>query len=181
MKRIFLISGVVILLILAALFYINFTKMKAISPEKDSAYEENGLKIKVFYNSPSKRGREIFGSLVPFGKLWRTGANEPTTFESNQDLTIAGEKLPAGKYAIWTVPDEKTWKVIFNSEIPFWGIGFNGLPSRNSKKDILTVEVPVVIQDKIFEQFTISIEKVGDEMEMVFLWDRTLVAMPINK
>jgi hypothetical protein len=181
MKKILLISGAAIVVILAIFIYMGFNKMKSVSPEKNSTYQEGDLKLSVQYNGPFKKGREIFGGLVPYGKVWRTGANEPTTFETNQDLTIQGKKLKKGKYSLWTIPNEKIWTIIFNSEIPFWGIGFNGQTNRDPQLDAVTVDVPVVLQDKEFEQFTISVEKGGEEIELIFLWDKTLVAMPFSK
>ncbi len=180
MKKILLVLGAVIVLVLIGLIYFGVKKMKTVSPEKSSTYKTNELAIKVEYNSPSKKGREIFGGLVPYGKVWRTGANEPTTLETNQPLTIQGKKLPKGKYSLWTIPNEKTWAIIFNSEVPLWGIGFNGKTNREATFDVVTVEVPVVIQDKEFEQFTISVEKGGEEIELIFLWDKTLVAVPLQ-
>jgi hypothetical protein len=181
MKKFLLVSLVAILAILAVAIYTGFNRMRTVSPEKNASYESGDLKVKVGYNGPSKRGRQIFGGLVPFGKVWRTGANEPTTFETNKEISILGKKLAAGKYSLWTIPNESTWTVIFNSEIPFWGVSFDGQPAKDAKQDALSVEVPVVIQDKEFEQFTISVEKGGEEIELIFIWDKTLVAVPFTK
>lgn len=186
MKKFLIVIGIVLLIIIGVLAFFRFYYTKTFSPESVASYEADGLKISVFYNRPSKKGRLIFGekkdgALVPFGKVWRTGANEATTFETNQDLTIGGKKLPAGKYSFWTLPGEQTWTVMFNSEIPSWGVDFNAEANRNPKTDVVSVEVPVVIQDKEFEQFTISVEKAGEELELILLWDKTLVAVPFSK
>jgi hypothetical protein len=181
MKRILLISAGAIVAILAVLVYVGFNRMKTISPEKTSFYEKDGLKIKVTYNSPSKRGREIFGGLVPYGKVWRTGANEPTIFETNEEITIQGKKLPKGTYSLWTIPNQNAWTVIFNSEIPFWGVNFNRQTTRETKNDVLLVDVPALIQEKEFEEFTISVEQGAEDAEIIFLWDKTLVAVPFSK
>jgi hypothetical protein len=134
----------------------------------------------VFYNRPYKKGREIFGSLVPYDKVWRTGANEATTFETNKDLLIEGRTLKKGKYSLWTIPGEESWTIILNSEYGQWGIGSDGEANRNPKSDILTIEVIAVQQERVFEQFTISFERVGEDAEMVLIWDKTLVAMPFS-
>ena len=181
MKKFLLLSLVALLAIVGVGIYTGVNKMRTVSPEKNASYDNEGLKIRVAYNSPEKRGRQIFGGLVPFGKVWRTGANEPTTFDTNKEISVLGKKLPAGKYSLWTIPNEKTWTVIFNSEVPLWGISFDGQPSKEASKDVLSVEVPVVIQDKEFEQFTISVEKGGEDIELVFIWDKTLVAVPFSK
>ena len=140
----------------------------------------NDLTISVVYNRPYKKGREIFGALVPYNAVWRTGANEATVFDTNKDLIIKGTVLKAGKYTLWTVPDKDTWTVIFNSEFGQWGINSKGEANRNPDRDVLTIEVPVSYHETSIEQFTISFEKVGDDAEMVMLWDTTVVAVPIS-
>ena len=117
---------------------------------------------------------------MPYDKVWRTGANEATTFQTNKDLQIEGNTLKRGKYTLWTIPGEETWKVIFNSEYGQWGIGSDGEANRDPAKDVLTVDVRAVQQEQIFEQFTISFEKVGEDAEMVLIWDKTLVAVPFS-
>jgi hypothetical protein len=180
MKKILITVGIVLLIILAVLTYFRVFYTKSFSPEATVAFENGDLKVNIFYNSPSKKGRVIFGenALVPFGKVWRTGANEPTTFETNKSLDFGGKELKAGKYSLWTIPGEQAWTVIFNSEIPSWGVDFNGQANRNATKDALTIEAPVVNQDKVFERFTISVEKSDEDMELIFLWDQTLVSVP---
>jgi hypothetical protein len=182
MRRFLLILGIVVLILGAVLFYFRFFYTKSFSPQGEVAFEKDNLKVSILYNRPSKKGRVIFAKdgLVPFGRVWRTGANEATVLKTNQSLEFAEQELPAGEYSVWTIPGPQTWKVILNSEIPSWGVGFDGQAQRNPEKDALMVEVPIVTQDKEFEQFTISIDKMGDEMELVFIWDKTLVAVPFS-
>jgi hypothetical protein len=179
MKRFLIILGIVVLIVVVAV-YSMITRTKSYSPEGNVSFSDGDLNINVFYNRPTKKGRLIFGKngLVPFGKVWRTGANEATVFETNKDLDFGGKTLPKGKYSLWTIPDEQTWKIIFNSDIPLWGMGFDGKTLRKPEKDALSIEAPAVIQEKEFEQFTISIEKTAEEMELLFIWDKTLVAAP---
>ncbi|MGC4033931.1 MAG: DUF2911 domain-containing protein [Tepidisphaeraceae bacterium] len=181
MKKILVTAGVLIVLVFAAAIVFRFAT-KSYSPETNTVFEDGGLKIEVFYNRPSKKGRVIFGGLVPYGKTWRTGANEPTTFETNKALKIGDKTLPAGKYSLWTVPNEQTWTVVFNSTIPNWGIDVmnNGEAARDPQTDVLVTEVPVVNTEKQFEQFTISIAKTDDMFELVLAWDKTLVAVPLT-
>ena len=186
MKKFLIIIGVILLIIIGVLAYFRLYYTKSFSPESVANYETDGLKIAVFYNRPSKKGRLIFGeksdnALVPYGKVWRTGANEATTFETNQDLIIGAKKLLAGNYSFWTIPGEQTWTIIFNSTIPSWGVDFNAEANRDPKTDALVIEVPALLQDKEFEQFTISVEKAGEEIELILLWDKTLVAVPITR
>lgn len=181
MKKFLIVLGVLVLLI-AVSIYVAVTRTKSYSPEGSIEFVNGNLKVSVFYNRPSRKGRVIFANdgLVPFGKIWRTGANEASVFETNQSINFGGKVLAAGKYSLWTIPDEQTWKIIFNSTIPSWGVGFDGQAQRDTETDALIIEAPVVIQDKEFEQFTISVEKSEDEMELVFIWDKTLVAAPFT-
>ncbi len=182
MKKFLIILGIVALVLIAALAYVRFFYTKSFSPEGEVAFENGKLKVGVYYNRPSKKGRVIFAKdgLVPFGKVWRTGANEASIFKTNQSLDFGGKTLEAGEYSLWTIPGEQSWKIIFNKEIPGWGVGFDGQALRNTEMDALIVEAPSVTQDKEFEQFTISVEKAGEEMELLFIWDKTLVAAPFS-
>lgn len=180
MKRflIFLAVGVALIAVLLLVKQIQLREKKSLSPEEVVSYTDQNLKLEVLYNRPSKRGRKIFGELVPYGQVWRTGANEATTFQTNKELTIEGKKLAAGKYSLWTIPDSTTWTVIFNSEVGQWGINHKGEANRNPSLDVLSIPIHAVVQDRTFEQFTIAFEKIGEQSEMVLLWDNTVVAVP---
>lgn len=180
MKKFLLVLGIILVIILGILTYFRVIYTKSFSPEDQVKFENGDLKISIMYNRPSKKGRVIFGELVPFGKVWRTGANEATIFETNKDLTFGDKTLKAGKYSLWTIPGEQSWTVIFNSESGQWGVGFNGEANRNPSKDVLSVAVPAVIIEKEFEQFTIAVENTGEEHELTFIWDNTLVALPFS-
>jgi hypothetical protein len=182
MKKILLISGLLVVVVAAVIFVYTYNKTKSYSPESTASFEAGTLKIDIFYNRPYKKGREIFGGLVPYGKTWRTGANEATAFETNKDLLIGGKLLKKGKYSLWTVPNEQQWQVVFNSNIPGWGIDVmnNGEAARDKQYDVVIVEVPVMKTEKEFEQFTISIDKSDDMLELILAWDKTLVAVPLS-
>ena len=182
MKKFLLVLSVVLIIILGVLTYFRVYYTKSFSPEEEVAFNDGNLKISVIYNRPYKKGRVIFGEndLVPYGKVWRTGANEATIFETNKELTFGDKTLPAGKYSLWTIPNESSWTVIFNSEIGQWGVGFNGEANRKPENDVLSVEAPAVIIEKEFEQFTINIEKSDDDLELTFIWDKTLAAVPFS-
>jgi hypothetical protein len=183
MRKFLIFIGValVILILLGwGVSLFNTRQTKAFSPEDRIEFERGDLVVKVFYNRPYKKDREIFGGLVPYNKVWRTGANEATTFECNKELRIEGKTLPRGKYSLWTIPREHSWTIIFNSQTGQWGINANGEANRDPQADVLTVDVKAVQQQTEFEQFTISFEQVGEEAEMVLFWDRTLVVMPFS-
>ncbi len=179
MKKISIVLGTAILLVIAVLAFFRHNT-KSASPEADVNYEADGLSVHIFYNRPFKKNRVIFDSigLVPFGKVWRAGANEATIFETSKDLIINNKTLKAGKYTLWVLPNQQNWTIIFNSEYGQWGIDFNGEANRDPQNDVLSVEAPVLLQEKVFEQFTISVEKAGEEQELIFIWDKTLVAVP---
>ena len=181
-KKILLAVGLIVVGILATLLIVRY-QTKSYSPESSATFQNEDLKITVFYNRPFKKGRVIFGGLVPYGKTWRTGANEATVFETNKDLLIGDKKLKAGRYSLWTVPNEQSWTVVFNSTIPNWGIDVmnNGEAARDPKHDVIVIDVPVMWTDKEFEQFTISVERADDMLELVFAWDKTLVALPLSR
>jgi hypothetical protein len=184
MKKFLIFAGVAVVIIVALVAvvgYINAKKEKSFSPEDQLVFNNDDLTIKVFYNRPFKKGREIFGALVPYNKVWRTGANESTSFETNKDLRIEGKILKAGKYSLWTIPGPESWTIIFNSQYGQWGINSKGEANRDPAQDVLSVQVTPVQQEQVFEQFTISFEKTGgDEAEMVMFWDKTLVAVPLS-
>ena len=183
MKKFFIFSLIGVAVIAAIVAFIGFMQLKntkSFSPEDEVVFEQADLTIKVFYNRPSKKGREIFGGLVPHDQVWRTGANEATTFETNKDLVLEGQTLKAGKYSLWTIPRESTWTIIFNSEHGQWGLNSKGEANRNPELDVLKVDAHAVSQEREFEQFTIAFEKTGEDAEMVLIWDKTLVSVPFT-
>ncbi len=183
MKRFLIFSGVALLLLIIlggiVMFFMR-KDTKSHSPEEAITFSKDSLMINVLYNRPFKKERKVFGGLVPYDKVWRTGANEATIFETNKDINFDGNILKAGKYSLWTIPGEDTWSIIFNSEYGQWGINSEGEPNRESAKDALTVQANAVQQERLFEQFTISFQKTGEDAEMVLMWDKTLVVVPFS-
>lgn len=167
------------LAVLAVILFVGFqilsSQTKKASPEVTQSYSVGTAKVDVFYCSPSKKGREIFGKLVPYGQVWRTGANEPTTFETDKNIKVGDKSLPAGKYSIWTIPQKDSWTVIFNKEVPDWGVSWGGVASRNEKEDVANVVVPV-------EKLGASQEKLSldaNNNALNISWDMTKVSVPI--
>ncbi len=159
-------------------FYMIPNTKKA-SPEDTITYTQGNVNIEVFYNRPYAKDRDIFGGLVPYNEVWRTGANEATTFETNKDLEINGQTLPAGKYTLWTIPNPEQWEVIFNDKMYSWGVGWNAKASRNPELDKVNVKVLVQELEQEVEQFTIAIENQGG-LQMTIAWDDTKVAVPMK-
>jgi hypothetical protein len=166
----------VLMVSLFALFKWFQVKTKSYSPEAVVEYRDKGVDVRVFYNRPSKKGREIFGGLVPFGEVWRTGANECTTFDAATDVLIEGQKLPAGHYTLWTIPGEQSWKIIWNSKDYPWGVSWGGVATREAAYDVLTVEVPVESLPDVVELFTIRLEN----GQMKLQWDQTQVSAALT-
>lgn len=183
---------VAIVLILAGLIYFVAIpyiqkETKKFSPSKTVYLALGESKLEVDYSSPSKKDRVIFGDLVPYGQIWRTGANEPTTFSTSKDIQIIDKKLHAGTYSLWTMPNKESWKVIFNTEVPDWGVTrFNGnQTTREANHDLLTIEVAVHKLEHTVEDFSISFEEEAQgQYTQEFLsleWDTTKVKIPISR
>lgn len=179
MKKLIIIAGIVIAVIALAFVGLRIYT-KQFSPQDAVSYTNENVEIDVSYSRPYKKDRDIFGGLVPYGETWRTGANEATTFTSNAELNIRGKRLPAGSYSIFTVPGKDSWKVIFNEQTGQWGVNFSGEANKTDEQDVLAVEVATVDSPDVFEQFTISFEQMGEEIEMIMMWDQTLVVIPIT-
>ncbi|MBX2895356.1 MAG: DUF2911 domain-containing protein [Cyclobacteriaceae bacterium] len=179
MKKFLLVVGVLIVLVIGVITYLRI-QTKSKSPADKSNFSSGDLEISVLYNRPFKKGRVIFGELVPYEKVWRTGANEATVFNTNKDLIFGEHVLKAGSYSLFTIPEENNWTILFNSETGQWGIKFNGEANRDPAKDVVSVQANSVQQEKEFEQFTISIERWGEEMQLIFMWDKTLVSVPFK-
>ena len=154
---------------------------KPLSPKDTVEFKLNDLELEVFYNRPSKRGREIFGALVPYNEVWRTGANEATTFETNKNLKIGVDSLKAGIYTLWTIPNDTAWNVIFNSKQYPWGVDHETLkPLREPEFDVINLSVPVEKLNNRVEQFTISFDNSTDNLSLTMAWDDTKVSVPLK-
>lgn len=174
------IAGAIIVVGIVLALILRYTT-KAHSPEDTVTYVKEDLKLEVFYNRPFKKEREIFGKLVPYNEVWRTGANEATTFETSKDILVDGSLLKAGKYTLWTIPMENSWKVIFNSKMYPWGINLEEKAYRDQEFDALVLERPVNKLESNLEQFTILFEESGDFVHLILAWDDTSVSLPIKK
>ena len=170
-----LIGLAVLAVILFVAYQVLKSKTKSSSPEVKQTYSVGTAKIDLFYCSPSKKGREIFGGIIKYGEVWRTGANEPTTFTTDKNLVIDGKKLLAGKYSLWTIPQQDNWTVIFNKEIPFWGDNTDGKAARNAKEDIFQLSVPV--EKLMNSQEKLSIDAQNNALTII--WDTTKVSVPM--
>lgn len=144
---------------------------------KASVMQSVGLTdVTINYSRPSVRGRVIFGELVPWGQVWRTGANEATTIELSDDVTINGQNLAKGLYSVHTIPGENEWTVIFNSQATQWGSY-----AYDMAKDALRVTVKPRASDHSHELLTFAFPMVtADTAEVVMAWDRLVVPFTIG-
>lgn len=132
--------------------------------------------LKITYSQPHKRGRIIFGNLVPYGQIWRTGANEATEITITRDILINNTLLKAGTYSVFTIPEKESWTIIINSDLGLWG-SYN----YNSKMDVLRFTVPSqTLQGAVYEPFTIQIEQRNNVADLVLLWDSIRIQIPIQ-
>lgn len=133
--------------------------------------------IKVIYGRPSVRDREIFGTLVPFGEVWRTGANEATEITFTGNLIINGEEIPAGTYSIFTIPNVNEWTIILNS-----GLGQWGNYSYDRSLDILRFTVESLPTTEHIEMFTIGLEQSSDNhVTLQMMWDNVMLGFDLEK
>ena len=180
-------TGIVLIILVLLIYFVGLPflqeQTKKASPELTAHYEAAGIALDVHYCSPSKKGREIFGGLVPYDQVWRTGANEPTTFTTSKDIHVGGKPLPAGTYSLWTIPGKEAWTLILNSEVPDWGVTLlsgGRKTTRNPEADVLQVTVPALDLPEALEQFTIDFKIVRREVYMSLSWDRTEVLVAVN-
>jgi hypothetical protein len=128
--------------------------------------------ITVTYGRPYMKGRQIFGALVPYGKTYRCGADEPTMVTFAKDATFGGKPVKAGTYALFAVPTATSWTVILNTDLKQWGTEHD----KNADKDILKVDVPVQALSSPVEQWTMTADGKGITMA----WEKTKVAVPVK-
>ncbi len=177
----------IVAVVIGALFYFvgqPYLKeqTKKNSPEKTATFKEDGMEMTVNYSSPFKKDRIIFGDLVPYNVVWRTGANEPTTFTTTTDIKILDKNLPAGTYSLWTKPSKDQWEIIFNKEVPEWGVTIlsgGKDTTRKPEEDIVNVVVPTTNMTEVLESFTIDFEG-KDPILLTMAWEKTKVSIPIN-
>jgi len=150
------------LLGLATTAFSQTDKAQRPSPSAQAKAMVNGKTITIDYSQPAVKGRKIWGELVPYGQVWRTGANETTAFEVSDAVMVEGKKLAKGRYALFTIPGEKEWTIVFNKTIAW------GEYSYKEAEDVLRVKVPSKASAALNERFTINI---SDQGVVSLLWE----------
>ena len=141
---------------------------KPLSPKQQVTHTAGGKKITIDYSAPSVRGRKIMGELVPYGQVWRTGANAATTLTTTADLMIGKLHVPAGTYTLYTIPGEKEWTLIVNKKTGQWGTEYD------ASQDLGRTKMTVVKLKEPVEQFAIGIDKT-----LALSWENTKVWVPV--
>src|SRR6202047_3871572 len=137
------------------------------SPAASAACDLGGGKtIKTDYSSPRMKGRKIYGDLVPFGEVWRTGANDATTFITSADVVVGGKTIPAGSYTIFTVPAADKWALIISKKTGEWGI-----PYKYESDELARVDMKVSKLPSPVENFTIAYDKAGSGCTLRIDWE----------
>ena len=178
MKKVFAVGGALSLLLCGALLVAaQQDKSKRPSPPAQASWDLGGGKsVTIDYSSPRTKGRKIYGELVPFGQVWRTGANEATTLVTPVDLTIGGTAVPAGSYTIFTVPNKDKWALVISKKTGEWGTDYPG-----QSNDLARVDMKVSALSSPMENFTISFEKAGSGANLNIDWDTTRASVMVSK
>lgn len=133
------------------------------------------LVARVLYSRPQKNGRNVFGELIEYGKVWRLGANEATEIELYKDVKIDNTRLKKGRYSIYAIPYQDKWTIIFNKETDIWGAF-----QYDDKKDVLRTDVKVEKQQEPIEAFTLVFDKIDSGANMIMAWDDVKTTLPIT-
>ena len=158
---------------LFTLLIVNFmaAQGKPSSSKEVATGKINGATITINYGSPSVNGREIWGALVPFNQVWRAGANDATTFETDKELTVEGSKLPAGKYSFFIIPNDKECVIIFNKEAKQWGAY-----KYKEKED----QLRVTVKQKVAKEKTEKLVYTIDKNTIALSWDNWTIPFSVK-
>ena len=149
-------------------------KRPMLSPSAKATVQLNGKQVTIDYNSPSMRGRKIFGGLVPYNSVWRTGANSATTLKTETDLKIGSATVPAGTYTLYTLPSKTTWKLIINKQTGQWGTQYD------KSQDLARIDMQKNTLPQPQEKMSISFENThGNTAQLHVRWDTTDVWVPV--
>jgi hypothetical protein len=172
MKKLFITA------IAAFTFFIADAQLKTPAPSPTQTIKQDfGLSnVELSYSRPGMKGRKIFGDLVPFGKVWRTGANNATTLTFADAVTIGGTKIPAGKYGLLTIPDKKSWTIIISKQTDV-----TSPADYKQDQDLVRVEANTMDMGMSVETFTMQFSNVkSTSCELMLIWDKTAVSLPIT-
>jgi hypothetical protein len=172
-KRIALLT--LFILAFATLIAAQEDKSKRPSPPAQAQCKlPDGKTVTVDYSSPRRKGRKIYGGLVPYGQVWRTGANEATALVTAANLTLGGKDVPAGSYTIFTVPGQDKWTLIISKTTGEWGTDYPGEANDLARVDMKVSQLPSLV-----ENFTISLTQTGGGCAMNLDWENTRASVEV--
>ena len=149
----------------------SFSQKKRVSPKETTTGEINGVEVSINYCAPSVKGRKIWGELVPYDKIWRAGANEATTIEFGKDISIQNNKLPAGKYSFFLIPNKEKCTIIFNNDFKQWGAY-----KYDIDKDQLRLDVKPLISSDQVEKLVYEI----DQNNILIKWSNWVIKFDVK-
>ena len=165
----------ILLLTLPTFGLVAQTEFPSLSP-KGSIEQNVGITtISIEYERPIARGRKVFGGLVPYKTIWRTGAGNGTKIKFDNAVVIDDKVIPAGQYSLFTIPDKQEWTIILNSNATIYG-----LESYDELKDVIRFKTKVEITDRYYESFTVDIDLIEANSELNISWENTRVTFEIN-
>lgn len=172
----FCYSAFVVLLLFFG-YTATYAQKTRLSPKATATGKIGDANVTIDYGSPSVKNRKIWGELVPYNKVWRSGANEATEIQTDKDLLIEGKLLKAGRYSLYTIPRVDNWQVIINSQTGQWGVTESGETTRNPEKDVLVVTVKPIKNTTQQEKLVYKIDNSGIKLE----WENTVVPISVKK
>ena len=176
MKRHGAVVAVILLAILSATAQEQDKSKRPSPPGTAEVTFSDGKKVTINYSRPYAKGRKIFGGLVPYNEVWRTGANEATSLKTDADLVIGDTTVPAGSYTLYTVPSASSWKLIINKQTGQWGTNYD------QGQDLARVDMNVSSLPQPVEQFTISFDKKGgDAAQLNLQWEKTQASVEVRE
>lgn len=164
--------------LLALVTAVDAQQLKTPAPSPTQTIKQDfGLSsVELSYSRPAMKGRKIFGDLVPFGKVWRTGANGATTLTFGDDVTIGGTKIPAGKYGLLTIPEKASWTIIISKQTDV-----TSPAAYKQESDVVRVQAKPVSTSEAAQSFTIQFASIkSNSLDLQLMWDKTMVTLPIT-
>jgi Protein of unknown function (DUF2911) len=177
MKKVAFVSAVLFAISAVAPAQMNMSNDKSKRPSPPASAEckfTDGKSVKIDYSSPRAKGRKVFGDLVPYGEVWRTGANEATTFVTSGNITVGGKAVPAGSYTIFTVPKADSWTLIINKKTGEWGI-----PYKYESDELVRAPMMVSKTSGPVENFTIGFDQRGNKCALHMEWENTRASVEV--
>jgi Protein of unknown function (DUF2911) len=175
-SAVFTLSLALAVAVLSAMSLAQDKSKRPSPPASATCTFSDGKTVKIDYSSPRMKGRKIFGDLVPYGKIWRTGANESTTFVTDTVVSVGGQDVPAGSYTIFTVPGADKWSLVISKKTGEWGTDYPG-----ESNDLARVPMSVSKTAGPVENFTIAFDQAGNKCTLHMDWENTRASVDVVK